>query len=112
MMRRQHLGVRAFVAGYLLIQIAVPVYQLMKPGMTRFGWKMFARPARDSLYSVIEGGKIRRLGTPAQTGKVAIRRPEMEFDRYLPAHLCREMPTIEAVVVKPHIGLEQVTKCR
>ena len=109
----QHLGAKVFVISYLLIQIGVPVRGLLDPGATRFSWKMFASRHRGySTYSVIENGRVRTLGNPAQTGKAAMMRPEIEFDRYLPPHLCREMPTIEAVIVKPAGRTQQVIPCK
>jgi hypothetical protein len=102
----------AFVTVYLAAQVAVPVYGLVEPGPSRFSWEMFANPWRASIYSVVENGEVRRLGNPVQTGKVAISRAEAEFDRYLPRHLCRELPYIEVVLVQPASGPEQMTRCK
>jgi hypothetical protein len=106
----QSVGATAFVSAYLAVQIAVPVHGLLKPGPSRFSWEMFANPWRASIYSVVENGEVRRLGNPVETGKVAMMRGDVEFDKHLPHHLCRELPNIEAVIVQPASGPEQMTR--
>ena len=104
--------IRAFILAYLTVQIAVPLIALKKDRMTPFGWQMFtAKYPPPSIYSVLENGRIRMLGTPAATGKVIVR-PEVDFDLHLPQHLCRVIAGIDAVIVKPVNGPEQVTTCK
>jgi len=95
----RHLLAAVFCASLLTVQITVPIVQLTSPRPARFGWQMWtARPHAPQFYIVMNDGSVR----PADVSVyLASSRGEMDARGVLPPHLCRVIPDIAAVEIRP-----------
>lgn len=91
-------GIRlAVFLGILAIQIAVPVVQLTADRPVRFGWHMFAGVRRGVEFEVRHAdGRVEAVAIDAY---VLTPRQEVDLASHLPDHLCRTIPTAEAIAV-------------
>jgi hypothetical protein len=95
----RHLRAAVFCASFLTIQIAVPIVQLTSPRPARFGWHMWtARPRSPQFYIVMNDGTVRQADVSVY---LASSRGEMDAGAVLPPHLCRVIPDIAAVEIRP-----------
>jgi hypothetical protein len=71
---------------FLVVQVAVPLWQLTRPRPARFGWQMYAGSAQ-----AVEFTAIGRDGvtTPAPLDQYIIRpRDDLDLLRYVPPAIC------------------------
>src|SRR5262245_22432804 len=95
----RHLAAAVFCATFLTVQIAIPIVQLTSPRPARFGWQMStARPRSPQFYIVMTDGTVRLADGSVY---LALSRGEMDAAAVLPPHLCRMMPDIAAVEIRP-----------
>ena len=92
--------VTALVAGYLVVQIAIPLVQCLTPHvqMARFGWQMFALlPAPRNFRVVLADGRVL-----AVDGREALshRRIDLNLERDYPPYLCQAVPGAQRVVFR------------
>jgi hypothetical protein len=86
-----------FFVLFLVIQTAVPLFQLTAPRPARFGWQMFSGRQQRARFSL-----VLRDGThqPVNLGLfVAQSRGEVNLEEALPQHLCRVVPDLAAVQI-------------
>lgn len=95
----RHLVAAVFCIAFLTLQIAVPIIRLTSPRPARFGWHMWtARPQAPQFSIVMNDGSVR----PADVSVyLASSRGEMDAGSVLPPHLCRVIPDIVAVEIRP-----------
>jgi hypothetical protein len=89
----------AFFASFILVQVAVPLFQLTQPRPARFGWQMYSTIRADALgesYHIEDaGGEL----TPVElSAHVAVARTEIDYRTVLPPYLCEVTPGAVAVV--------------
>lgn len=82
----------------LAIQVAMPVVQLTADRPARFGWHMFAgvRPGLEFEVRHADG----RVEAVTLEEYVLKLRQEVDLAAHLPAHLCRAIPSAEAIVTR------------
>lgn len=91
------LATAAVFVAVLALQIAVPASKLASEPPARFGWQMFtASPPRPG-YTVRHADGV--TDTVRLEDHVAKARAEIDFSAVLPAHLCRTLDGVVAVVV-------------
>lgn len=84
----------AFVAAFLVVQVAVPIRQLFDDRPSRFGWHMYSGlPQLPSAWTVASDG----TETPVDLDvRLAGQRGEIDYGSVLPVALCVE-PGVVAV---------------
>jgi hypothetical protein len=84
-----------FAAGFLAVQVAVPVVRLAAPRPSRFGWHMYSgSSSAPTFWVVTRDGASREVALEDHLGYA---RPELEYLPWLPRHLCRTVPDAAAV---------------
>lgn len=79
---------------YLGVQIAVPVYRLVQPRPTRFGWQMFSTSSVPARVWIVSSDAVREISPAAHIGNF---RSDLEYERYALPFLCRVRPDATAV---------------
>lgn len=91
----------ALLIAYVIVQAAVPLRDLRTAGQVPFTWRMFVpdkTPPRFILH--LKDGRELRLDNGPQRSKFVRRlRPEVDFAKYAPAHLCKTVPDLVSVAV-------------
>ena len=86
---------RGFVIIFLLVQTAVPAYQLMGPRPSRFGWQMYGGARAPSKATIVGNDGTESTENVAQ--QVGFYRSDLDVTEHLPAYLCRKHPEARAV---------------
>ena len=71
---------------YLAVQIALPVYRLLQPRPTRFGWQMYSAASVPSRVWIMSGDRLQEISPGSYIGNF---RADLEWERYALPHLCR-----------------------
>jgi hypothetical protein len=89
----------AFFVMFLLMQVAVPLFQLTQPRPARFGWQMFSTLRADALgvsYHIeAAGGELIPVQLSAHFARVRL---EIDHRTVLPPYLCEVTPGAAAVI--------------
>ena len=88
-----------FVASFVLIATLLPFSQLQIRHNTRFGWKMYAMRAEDVEFRVhFRNGETQGLSEIKKRVPIGkIIKTEVDVTRFMPPHLCRQLPGAMAV---------------
>jgi hypothetical protein len=84
-----------FFVLYLSVQIAVPVYRLVQPKPTRFGWQVFSAASVPSHVWIVSRDGLQQISPASYVGNF---RADLEWERYALPHLCRVR--VEATAVR------------
>jgi hypothetical protein len=89
----------AFFVTFLAIQIVVPVVKLTSPRPARFAWHMWtARKRNPQFVMIMKDGSVSPVMLSTYLG---LGRGELDIREAMPAHLCRVVPDVAAVQIKP-----------
>jgi hypothetical protein len=89
----------AFFFAFLAIQIVVPVVKLTSLRPARFGWHMWtARKRNPQFVMIMKDGSASPVILSTYLG---LSRGEMDIREAMPAHLCRVVPDVASVQIKP-----------
>jgi hypothetical protein len=89
----------AFFVTFLAIQIVVPLVKLTSPRPGRFGWHMWtARKRNPQFVMVLKDGSASPVSLSTYLG---FSRGEIDVREAMPAHLCRVVPDVASVQIKP-----------
>jgi hypothetical protein len=99
-----------FSAGYLFIQLAVPIWGLSVPGQTRFSWKMFVRDDDVATFVVeYEDGTRKTLEELNKAAPTAVILSPLSELTFVPPHLCK-LQGARSVIISQRAG-ESVHPC-
>ena len=89
----------AFFVTFLAIQIVVPVVKLTAPRPARFGWHMWSARKRNPQFVLImkDGG----ASPVILSTYLGLSRGELDIREAMPPHLCRVVPDVASVQIKP-----------
>lgn len=90
---------------YLTVQIGVPVYRLVQPKPTRFGWQMFSASSVPSRVWLVSSNDEREISPAAYIGNF---RSDLEYERYALPFLCRVRP--EATTIRYVMPIDNVVR--
>jgi hypothetical protein len=87
------------IAGYMLIQILVPLKEMTNRHLTQFGWKMFAMAVEKVEFRIIyRDGTVEALPAILKRQKIGrILRVDVDRPRFVPPHLCAQFPNAAAI---------------
>ena len=89
----------AFFVAFLAIQILVPVVKLTAPRPARFGWHMWtARKRNPQFVLIMKDGSASPVILSTYLG---LSRGELDIREAMPPHLCRVVPDVASVQIKP-----------
>lgn len=90
---------RALVAVVVAVQVGVPGLVLLTQEQrpARFGWHMFAATSPEVTATITDEDGTRDLPLGAFVARL---RPEVDWSRELPPHLCEVVPDARAVTVR------------
>jgi len=89
----------AFFVTFLAIQIVVPIVKLISPRPARFGWHMWtARKRNPQFVMTMKDGSASPVILSTYLG---LSRGELDIREAIPAHLCRVVPDVASVEIKP-----------
>jgi hypothetical protein len=95
----RNIVVIAFFVTFLTIQIVVPVVKLTSPRPARFGWHMWtARKPNPQFVMIMKDGSATPVILSTYLG---LSRGELDLLEAMPAHLCRVVPDVASVQIKP-----------
>ena len=102
---------RIFFVVFLLIQVTVPAVQLFRPRPARFGWQMFSAIQRPPEFRVrLRSGASLTVDGYRYVGNA---RGDLDYERFLPPHLCRVVWGAVAVEYRtPHREAVREYRCR
>jgi hypothetical protein len=99
--RARDLLAATFFVAFLLVQVAVPLFQLTQPRPARFGWHMYSTIRADALGESFHiqhaGGE---LSPVRRSAHVARARSEIDYRAVLPSYLCEVTTGAVAIVTE------------
>jgi hypothetical protein len=105
---RQRL-ILGFCIGFMAIQVAVPIRQLMAPRLARWGWQMYSAALPQPVFLSVSANGAE---TPLDLIEyVASARPDLDLPAMLPAHVCRLRPELAAVRYRYSGGGTEEYRC-
>lgn len=95
----RRIAAAVFFLIFLGIQVTVPIWKLGSDARpARYGWHMFSTFTVPVFYMAIASDGT--VDTVYAQQHVARARPEIDFPRLLPQHLCAVLPGTETVIVR------------
>ena len=105
---RQRL-ILVFCIGFVAIQLAVPVRQLMAPRLARWGWQMYSVAHPQPVFLSVSASGAE---TPLDLIEyLASARPDLDLAAMLPPHVCRLRPELAAVRYRHSGGRTEEYRC-
>jgi hypothetical protein len=81
-----------WAVAYLVVQLAVPLWQLTRPRPARFGWQMYAGISQPLTFAAVNAdGSL----TPVPLDRYIIRlRTDIDLIRYIPPAVCQRTQAV------------------
>ncbi|MGC5077126.1 hypothetical protein [Agrococcus sp. DT81.2] len=93
----------------IIAQIAVPAIALTQEKPARFGFQMYSGYGEGSITVLDDGGREIDVDMGALLPRAL--RPELDWTRHVPAHLCAEVPRAATVVVEQDLTGRAAVPC-
>lgn len=88
--RTSHLVAGVVIALFLIVQLTIPIVQAGSDAPERFAWQMFSKgESAPDFVIVLSNGETQPIEL---ADYVAAGRAEIDYDEYMPPHLCSVIP--------------------